>query len=807
MLHDLALAWRTLRACRSGTWLSIGILALGLGFATAIVGVADAVLFKPLPYDKPDELVFVWDRSRELPLTNLTPGRLADLRERMQMLSGVAGISHLSFTLTGHEAAERLAGASVSSNFFDVLGASPARGRVFHAGERDRQLVVLSDVLWRRRFGSNPSIIGTAVTLDGRPHTIAGVMPPDFYWTSITVTPSRGPHPELWVIAAGHEIPGRPGPADVSPPTDRRTGYLRAVARLKPGVTIEEAEAEAAAVSKRLESEYPTTDAGRALTLVPARRQLLAQARLPVLLLLGASALVLAAACINVANLRLMRLAGRGRDLSVQVALGASRTRIVRQIASETAVVVAAGAAAGVALATVSIPLMKAAVPMEVPRLAQAVVGGRATLATALAALVCAVAIALLQVAALRRLPGVAGSERSQTTRIAARTRRILVAAEVTVALVLVTGALLFGRSLNELRRVDVGIKDVDRLLTFNIMLSGERRSSTHAQRVAFFDEVLARIRLLPSVEHAALAATLPIGGDEFGAQVFAEGATNDTPHNAGYQVVGSGWFDTLGIPLLSGRDFTSADDQMRRVVIVNQSFAEREWPGRDPIGRRVRFDRDAPWMTVVGLVADIRHGGPRRPPRPEVYEPQSQRSFSFTAVAVRTAGDPSTLVEAIRTEVARLDPQQPISGVATMEEHLLRTHAETRSLLSLTSAFGAVALVVAALGVYGALAFSVRQRTREFGVRLALGASPLGLAASVLRDAMVTAGGGLIAGSAMSFVAARALQSLLFGVPPGDLVAYAAAAAALLVVTAVAAYVPARSAMRADPSALLRAE
>jgi len=807
MVHDFALALRTLRARRSGTWLSIGILALGLGFATAIVSVADAVLFEPLPYDRPEELVFVWDRSRELPLTNLTPGRLVDVRERMQTLAGVAGISHLSFTLTGHEAAERLSGASVSSNFFDVLGAMPAHGRVFHSGERDRQQLVLSDTLWRRRFGADPSIVGTAVTLDGRPHTIAGVMPPDFYWTSITVSPSRGPHPELWVMAADHEIPGRPGPADVSPRTDRRTGYLRAVARLKPGVSIQQAEAEAAAVSKRLEAEYPTTDSGRASTLVSARRQLLSQARLPVSLLLGASALVLAGACVNVANLRLMRLAGRRRDLSVQVALGASPTRIVRQIAVETAIVAAIGAAVGAVLAALAMPLMKAAVPMDVPRLAQAVVGVRAMLATAAAAAVCAATIALLQVAALRRLPGVAGSERSQTTRIAARTRRVLVAAEVTVALVLVTGALLFGRSLNELRRVDVGIQDVDRLLTFNIVLSGDRRSSTHAQRVAFFDEVLARIRQLPSVEHAAVAATLPIGGDEFGAQVFAEGTADDTPRTAGYQVVGTGWFETLGIPLLGGRDFTAADDQTRRVVIVNQSFAEREWPGRNPIGRRVRFDRDAPWMTVVGLVADIRHGGPRRRPRPEVYEPQSQRSFSFTAVAVRTAGDPSSLVEAIRAEVARLDPQQPISGVATMKEHLLRTHAETRSLLSLTSAFGAVALAVAALGVYGALAFSVRQRTREFGVRLALGASPLGLAASVLRDAMVTAGGGLVAGIAMSFFAARGLQSLLFGVPPGDAIAYTVAATALLLVTAVAAYVPARSAMRADPSVLLRAE
>jgi putative ABC transport system permease protein len=339
-------------------------------------------------------------------------------------------------------------------------------------------------------------------------------------------------------------------------------------------------------------------------------------------------------------------------------------------------------------------------------------------------------------------------------------------------------------------------------------MLSGERKALPPAQRVAFYEQVLVRLRALPGVEHAATAATLPVGGDDFGASVFVEGAGTTEPRAVGYQVVGADWFRTLGIPVLSGRDFTRADTGERGdVVIVNQAFADQHWPGQDPIGRRVRTDPRSPWATVVGLVGNIRHLGPKRPPRAEIYEPQYRTSFSFTAVAVRTSGDPLLLVEAIRAEVARLDPTQPISAVATMAEHLTRTHAETRSLSSLTSVFGSMALAIAALGIYGAMAFAVAQRRREFGVRLALGATPGLLARHVIAEAMTTAGGGVLAGLAIAFIGARAVQSLLFDTPPTDVRSYATAAAALCALTLIAAYLPARRAMRADPAAILKAE
>ena len=806
MLQDLVVACRTLRG--RGAALTTATLALGMAFAIAMFAVGDAVLFKPLPYASPDDLVFVWDRTSDRPLTNLTPARLIALRERLQNVTGLAGIGHLSFTLTGRGNAERLAGASVSSNFFEVLGVEAARGRVFRAADTDRRLVVLGDALWRRRFAADPQVVGAAVTLDGVPHTITGVMPPSFYWTSITVTPSAGPHPELWAIAPPSEVPARPGAAPADPRADRRTGYLRGIARVKPGVTLADAEAEAASVSQQLEAEFPATDRGRRAIFVSAHEQLLGHARLPVLLLVGASVLLLVGACVNVANLRLMRLSGRRRDFAVQAALGASPIRIIRQLAAESSVAALAAGSIALGLAAAALPSLRAVVPMEVPRLSLASVDARAVLAAMVCTFGCAMGLSLLQALAIRRLPSVAGGERSQTTKVRATSRRALVAIEVAAAVVLVTGALLFTRSLEQLQRVDIGIRDVDRLLTFNVVLSGERRGASHAQRVAFFEDVLARVRALPSVEHAAAAATLPVGGDDFGTSVSVEGGDSVDPRPAGYQVVGHDWFATLGIQRLAGRDFTAADDGRNgRVAIVNQTFAAERWPGRDPVGRRLRMGREGEWLTVVGLVADIRHRGPQRPARPEVYEPHYQTSFSFTAVAVRTSGDPLAIVEPIRAEIARLDATQPISTVATMEEHLLRTHAETRSLSSLTSVLGVMALIIAALGIYGAMAFGVAQRTRELGVRLALGATPRELGASVVREALGTASIGLGVGALAAFAAARAAKGVLFGVPPSDPIAFAGAAGTLLAVAVLAAYVPARRAMAADPSVLLRTE
>jgi putative ABC transport system permease protein len=327
-------------------------------------------------------------------------------------------------------------------------------------------------------------------------------------------------------------------------------------------------------------------------------------------------------------------------------------------------------------------------------------------------------------------------------------------------------------------------------------------------QRVALYEEMLQRLRAIPSVTHAATAATLPIGGDDFGTSVTIEGRPGEEPSATGLQVVSAGWFETLGMPLQRGRDFTPADTgEQGPVVIVNQAFARQHWPGNDPVGRRVKVGNNEAWSTVVGVVRDVRHLGPKRPVRAEIYLPQYQESFSFTAVAVRTAGDPLAIVEQARRAIAALDASQPISSVATMGEHLRRAQAETRALWSLTALLGALALVLAALGVYGAVAFSVTQRMREFGVRLALGAALWQVGGHVLRETLSTALVGVMAGIAAALAGSRAMAALLFETAPTDAGAYFVSACALTAVAVLAAYVPARAAMRADPAAVLRSD
>lgn len=808
MSHALTHAWRRLRARPAYVALSVLILALGIGAGAAIWSVSNAVLFDALPYADPERIVFVWDSTPQRPVTNLTPGRLIDLRTRARSFEGLAGIGHVSLTLTGGGLPERFPGASVSSNFFDVLGVKSALGRVFHDGETDRRLVVLSHALWQRRFGGRSDIVGASLTLDGRPHTVVGIMPRAFYWTSITVSPSAGPHPELWVIAPENELPGLPAAYAGDLRLNRRMGYLRGVARLRAEVSIEQARADLGDLSRRLAQEHPETDRGRGSVLIPARQQLLGHVRLPVAVLLVAAALLLAASIANVSNLQLMQLAARKRELAVQSALGAGPARVARELVLESALVTAAGALAGAAAGSVALRGLKALVPLDVPRLDQAAIDPVSMAALFFLASFAGAVVAISPLMTRSAATSITTGDRSGTMRVSTRTRRTLVAAEVATAVVLVTGAVLFGRSLSQLQRVDVGIPDVDRLLTFNVVLSGDRRAMPSPQRVAFYEALVDRVRALPSVRRAATAATLPIGGDDFGTLVTIEGRPQQEPSAAGLQVVSAGWFDTLGMPLLSGRDFTPGDTGERgKVVIVNRAFADQHWPNQDALGRRVRTGANDPWSTVVGVVADIRHLGPKRPPRAEVYVPQYQESFSFTAVAVRTAGDPRSIVEQVRREVAALDPSQPISSVATMGEHLRRAQAETRALWALTALFGTLAVVVAALGVYGAVAFSVTQRMREFGVRLALGAAPRQVGAQVLAETLSTAAAGVAAGIVAAFICSRAMQALLFETAPTVPMAYVASGGALAAIAALAAWLPARGAMRADPAAVLRGE
>ncbi|MDQ3070009.1 MAG: ABC transporter permease [Acidobacteriota bacterium] len=806
--RDARLALRMLRSRPAFTAVALLTLGLGLGANTAIFSVVHAVLLRPLPFHEPDRLVFVWNTAPERPIDNLTPGRLVDFRARATSFDAMAGLSHVSLNLTGRGTPERLSAASVSANFFEVLGVRPLHGRTFNPrGEADRA-VVLSHALWRTTFNSEP-LVGQAITLNGMPHMVLGVMPEPFAWPTVAVRPAPGPGPELFVIATSHDVPDMPVEVDEDIRLNRRTGYLRAVARLGTGVSLESAHAEIAAIAATLEREHPVTDAKRGGAVVPMRAHLLGSTSRPLLLILGAVTFVLLIACANVANLLMGRAASRRREFELRLALGAGRRRLMQQLLVESAVLALAGGVLGIVLAWWTLGALVRAVPDGIMRLDQTSLSVPVLAFSMLLAAATAALFGLLPAMQAGRLERSGLRDDGRTVGGRGRARSVLVAAEVAVAVTLMVGASLLVRSFISLQRVDVGL-DTEHLLTFDLKLSGER-AEYQSQSVAFYERVLERVRAIPGVAAAGMAVTLPIGGDDFGAPVTIDGRPlppEGQEPAAGLQMVSPGYFAAAGMPLLAGRDVALTDTRDRtRVAVVNRAFADQHWPGDAGVGKRFRIGTDDPVMEVVGLVENIRHLGPATAPRPEFYLPYSQSAFSFMSVIVRAHGDPAALAGPVRQAVAALDPAQPVARVMTMGAHLRNSLAEPRFLSTLTMLFGGLALVLAAIGIYGVMAWSVAVRTREFGVRFALGARPSALLRQVLGEGLLVVAAGAIAGLAMAAALSRLIGSLLFETSPTEPSTYAAAAAIVVVASLAAMTVPALRATRIDPITALRSE
>jgi putative ABC transport system permease protein len=804
---DIRAAWRQFRLRPALCATALLTLALATGANTALFSVANAVLWQPLPFNEPDRLVFLWDVGANGSRQPLAPARGLDFRQSGS-LAGLALISQRSFVITGLGPAEQWRGASVSSNFFDVLGTAAAVGRTFHERELSRDAVVLSHTLWQTRFGASESVVGQTITMNGRPRVVLGVMGRDFFWPAVTADPGRIDAAMFWTMADESDVPDgatRTGDARL----DRNTGYLRAVARFAAAADLTAARAEIAAIAARLAKDHPQTDANRTATLVPAAEQFFGAVRRPMLLLVGSTLLVVLIAAANVANLLLIRLAGRARELTVRVALGATLARVLRQLLIEGLLLAMAGAALGLVVAKISFESIVRLAPDTIGRLDHLALDLRALAL----ALVVSVAIGMVlgivpALAVWRRNRRLIDATRGEISSSRTRLRDGLVVAEIALAVVLVTGAMLFGESLLRLRRVDVGFNPSN-LLTFDITLSGNRANVPPGP---YFDELLARVRKIPGVTTAAGAVTLPIGGDDFGARLTVEGQPPPRPGaepRIGYQIVTPGWFETLGLRL-RGRDFRASDDGSRgAVLIVNETFARATWPASEAIGRRVRKGRNpgSPWMTVVGVVSDVRHAGPAKPPRPEIYEPYSQTSLPFVAVAVRTDRDPGSLAGDLRRAIAQFDPEVPVAALATMEEHLTRAYGSLRFLSILTLVFGALALLLAAIGVYGVVGAATAQRMREFGVRTALGATPRRLARLVFAHGMRPIAIGLLIGCSFALVTSRALAGLLFETAPADPRVYASAVVVLLGAGALALWTPARRAARTDAAVVLRSD
>lgn len=812
--QDAGYAVRSLRRTPGFTAVAALTLALGIGANTAIFSVIHRVLLRPLPYRDAGRIVFLWSARDGSTPDTLTPGRFVDFRERMTTLSGIAAICQFSMTLTGGGAPEQVPGSSVSSGFFDVVGAPALLGEPFHGGTADARAVVLSHGLWLRRFGGDTGIIGREITLNGTNRRVVAVMRADFGWPAINTRPGAIGGPELWIPGAAHDIPRTPAddPAeDLS--ANRSLGILRAVARLRDGVSVEAARREAEVVAVRLAQEHPDTDSERGALIVPLRTQFLGPLTRPLLVLLGAVGFVLAIACVNVASLLLGRATSRRRELAVRLALGARRARVMQQLLTEAVVLAAGGAAAGLLLAWWATAWLVRLNPGDVLRLSDAridpAVFGFSLALALLTGLLFGVVPAWQ---AARTDPGRDlgdGGTRGSSSAAGGRTRDVLVAVEIAVALVLLVGAGLMLRSFSALARVDTGI-EFRNLLTFAVSTPGGRDASAPRQ-VAFYQQLLERLRTLPGVTHAGAAVTLPIGGDDFSTRYLVEGrplpVAGQEP-SAGYQIASSGYFDTMGMRVLSGRGFRDGDTAAAPLVVaVNETLARQAWPGANAVGRRIRMGRDAgePWYTVVAVVSDIRHRGPAAPPRPELFHPLGQRSFSFMAFVVRTTGDPLAVVPAVRAEVAALAPDLPISQVGTMERHIERALARPRFMSTLIAAFGALAVALAVVGIYGVMTYAVSQRAQEIAIRMALGARRGDVIRMVLTKAALLSAIGIAAGLAGAAAMTRVLAGLLFGVGATDPATFAAAAAALLGAGLLAAAVPAIRASRISGAAALR--
>jgi putative ABC transport system permease protein len=808
--QDASYALRGLRRAPAFTAVAVLTLALGIGANTAIFSVINTALLRPLPYADESRLVFVWNTRGAIP-EPLGPGRMMDIRGQATSFSGFAGIAHLSLTLTGSGDPERLQGASVSSTFFDVLGARPLLGEPFHANAADWSAVVLTHGLWVRRFGSDPAIVGRTITLNGKPRQVVAVMRPDLFWPTVTARPGAVPGPELWVPGGAGDIP-RTAVDEMRDVTGvRNAGYLRAIARLKPGVAFARARAELASIGDRLSREHPE-DGGRGVTITGVRDQFFGPVERPLFILAGVVVFVLGIACANVAGLLLGRGAARRRDLALRRALGASRARVIRQLLTESTVLALAGAAAGLVLAWWGIGTLAALAPADFIG-AQAPHLDARVLAFALAvSVVSGIAFGAVPALQLSRdaLSGALseGSTRSSGTQRAGRTRDLLVAVEIAVAVVLLVGSTLLVRSFVNLTRIDVGL-ETHNLLTFDVVLTGDR-AEYQSKQVQFYEALQQRLSQVPGVRSVGASVTLPIGGDDFATTYHPEGrsfaGTASLPR-AGYQVVTPGYFAAMGIPLKAGRDVRMSDTrQSEQVVLVNEQLAREIWPGEDAVGKRLKLDAaETGWTRVVGVVGDIRHLGPATPPRAEMYQPGSQRSFPFMAFVVRTVGAPYAVAPAIRRAAAELDPSLPLAGLKTMDEHVQRALAKPRFFSTLVTVFGALAVTLALIGIYAMMAWSVSERRQEFAIRLALGARSSVLVAMVVRQALALAAIGVVAGLAGARAASGVLTGLLFGVQPTDPSAFALTALIVCLVALGACYVPVRRALRVDPVSLLR--
>jgi putative ABC transport system permease protein len=795
-LQDLRYGARILLKNPLSTWVAVITLALGIGANTAIFSVVNALLLRPLPYPDSGKLVRLWESNEEanIPSFSVTYPTFLDWREQNQVFTEMAAYREDGFNLTGRSEPERVIGARVTADFFSMLGVNPVNGRAF-LPEDDRpgegRAVILSQEFYKRRFAAETNAVGQQLQIDGQPHTIVGIMPKGFNYPQTET--------ELWI----------PFALDAAQ-YNREAHFLRVIARLKPGVGIDQARADMKNIAEGLEQAYPVSNKGWRVTMLSLHESISGNVRLGLFVLLGAVGLVLLIACANVANLMLARATSRSKEIAVRAAMGASRVRLIRQLLTESLLLSLIGGVGGLLLASWGIGLLVSLNPTNLPRLNEIHIDPQMLVFTLAVSLLTGLIFGTAPAwqATRNKLNETLKDGSRSSTGTGRRLGNMLVIVEVSLSLMLMIGAGLLIRSFLQLREVDPGF-NAAQTLTMELNLSLSKYAKAE-QRATLVRQAIERIAELPGVKSVGVTHRLPLKGNS-GSGFSIEGQpppTSPSDKSTNFRSVSADYFQALGMTMLRGRTFTASENwETSGAVIINQALARLHWQDQDPLGQRIKMGPQRPWLTVVGIVADVKESGLDQDAEGGLYLPYIERPSASMTLVIRTTSDPLTLAAAVRNQIQTVDKDQAVSNISTLERLLDETVAQPRFNTLALLIFATTALLLSAIGIYSVIAYTVSQRTREIGIRLALGAQPRDVLRMVVRQGMGLALAGIGTGLLAAFALARLLKSLLFNVSTSDLITYIIMAMILTGVALVACLVPARRATKVDPMIALRYE
>ncbi|MEP7343457.1 MAG: ABC transporter permease [Acidobacteriota bacterium] len=816
LIQDLRYSLRMLLKKPGFTLIAIVTLALGIGANTAIFSVVNAVLLRPLPYPQPERLVALWETNKQRAISKgtLSYPNFYDARAQSQSFDQMASYYTSSVALTGIATPINLRSAVVSAELFPLLGNKPQMGRWFlpeegKPGSSTGRAVIISHGLWQRQFSGDANIVGRSVVLNGKPSSIVGVMPAGFQF------PIEADPIEVWLTSAIDSEKSNPK----EPANDEQRGehYISAVGRLKSGVTVEQAQADVALIAANLEKQYPDTNTRHGFRLIPFHQDIVSDYRSALWIILGAVGCVLLIACVNVANLLLARATARYKEIAVRAALGANRWRVIRQLLTESLVLSLAGGVMGLLLAWWGTEVLIRLIPENVPRLSEISIDrwvfGFTLLVSAVTGIVFGL-VPALQASKIELTEAMKeGGRAAGPGGARARLRNSLVVAEIAIAMVLLISAGLLLKSFRKLQQVEVGF-NTNHVLTAVVEIPDARYPKPE-QAAAFYKSLVEKVKTLPGVERVSAIMPQPLSGDSYSISFEIEGRNipkGEQP-SSHFRTISLDYFNTMKIPLVAGRDFTARDDENSLpVIIVNEAFAQKTFPGESPIGKHIKpgisLEGESKWREIVGVVKNVKHRQPlTRDYEPEYYVPHPQIPLTGMSLIIRTSNEPTGFAAAIQRQVSSLDKDVPVYRIKTLDQYLGVAVAQPKFNAMLLALFAGLALLLTAVGLYGVMAYSVAQRTQEIGVRIALGAQTGDVMKMVLRQGLTLAAIGLVIGAVSALALTRLMAGLLYGVAATDPLTFVVIALLLTMVALLACYLPARRAAKVDPMIALRYE